>query len=80
MGGPTGWWTHDTSPRPDDAPPSSDPASSWSHIVEETPDPHGPFWVTTEQAEKLVPRIESAEKVGKVDPFLLEILRGLTGQ
>jgi hypothetical protein len=41
--------------------------------VEETPDPHGKFWVTTEQAATLLPRIESAGD--RVDPALLESLR-----
>jgi hypothetical protein len=29
--------------------------SSWSDIVEATPDPHGKFWVTTDQAKDLAP-------------------------
>ena len=42
-------------------------------IVEETPDPHGRFWVTPEQAERLVPRIKSAPE-GRLDPYLLSLL------
>jgi hypothetical protein len=81
MGGPTEWWTGDTSDRPDDAPPSTDPASFWSHIVEETPDPHGPFWVTeehvlgTDKTVGLLTRVESAGS--KADPVLLDALRTL---
>lgn len=68
MGGPTGWWTGDISARPSDA-----VESSWSDIVEETPDPRGKFWVTTEQATKLIARVESAGD--RSDPALLEALR-----
>ena len=42
-------------------------------IVEETPDPHGKFWVTPDQAETLIPRIESGGE--RVDPALLAALR-----
>ena len=58
MGGPTGWWTRDISARPSDA-----VESSWSDIVEETPDPHGKCWVTGVQAEKLLAREQ------KIDPL-----------
>jgi hypothetical protein len=43
--------------------------------VEETPDPHGRFWVTTEQARKLLPRVASAGS--KADPALLQALSDL---
>lgn len=69
MGGRTGRWTHDTSERPSDA-----LESSWSDIVEETPDPLGKFWVTGEAAAKLLPRVESAP-AGRLDPLLVETLR-----
>lgn len=71
MGGPTGWWTADTSDQPSDA-----SESSWSDIVEETPDPHGRFWLTTTDAEKLLPRVKSAPD-GKLDPRLLEALHAM---
>jgi hypothetical protein len=77
MGGPTGWWTGDTSTRPDDAPPSSDPALLWSHIVEETPDPLSPYWVTETQAAKLLRRVESAGD--RADSTLLDALRRMVG-
>lgn len=67
MGGPTGWWTHDTSDRPSDG-----SESSWSGILEETPDPHGEFWVTPTQAKKLVTRVQSAGP--RVDPRLYQAL------
>lgn len=74
MGGPTGWWTGDTSDRPSDA-----VESSWSDIVEESPDPHGKFWVTPEVAAKLIERVQSAGE--RSDPFLLEALRStLSGE
>jgi hypothetical protein len=44
--------------------------------VEETPDPHGPFWVTTEQAAKLLPRIASAPQ-DRLDPRLYQALSDL---
>jgi len=62
----------DTSARPSDG-----SASSWSDILEETPDPHGAFWVTTEIAAKLIPRIESAGPL-RVDPRLLQSLLEVT--
>ena len=70
MGGPTGWWTGDISAQPSDA-----VASSWSDIVEVTPDPHGEFWVTPEQAATLLKRVESGG--AKADPGLLQVLRSL---
>ena len=76
MGGPTGWWTGDTSDRPADALPSDEVESSWLDIVEESPDPHGKFWVTPIVAEeKLIPRVESAGL--RSDPYLLEALRSM---
>lgn len=69
MGGRTGRWTHDTSERPSDA-----VESSWSDVVEETPDPRGKFWVTAEVAAKLLPRVQSAPP-GRLDPLLVETLR-----
>lgn len=71
MGGPTGWWTGDVSVQPSDA-----VESSWSAIVEATPDPRGKFWVTTEQAHKLTERVRSAGE--RSDPALLRTLMGLT--
>lgn len=70
MGGPTGWWTGDTSAQPSDA-----VEFSWSAIVEETPDPHGPFWVTPTVAAKLLARVASAGP--KADPALLQALSDL---
>lgn len=67
MGGRTGRWTRDISERPSDA-----HESSWSAIVEETPESHGPFWVTPLQAETLIPRIQSGGD--RVDPVLLGFL------
>lgn len=49
MGGPTGWSTAQTSDRPSDA-----SESSLSAIVEATPDPHGKFWLTAQQARGLM--------------------------
>lgn len=72
MGGPTGWWTGDTSARPSD-----DSESSWSDIVVATPDPHGQCWLTTKQAAKLLLRVKSAGD--KADPVLLEYLTSLAG-
>ena len=71
MGGRTGWWTHDISARPSDG-----SASSWSDILEATPDPLGKFWVTPEIATKLVPRIQSAglRVKGQIDTRLLTAL------
>jgi hypothetical protein len=43
--------------------------------VEETPDPRGKFWVTPEQATKLIARVESAGD--RSDPVLLESLRAV---
>jgi hypothetical protein len=71
MGGPTGWWTGDVSVQPSDA-----VESSWSAIVEETPDPRGKFWVTTEQAHKLAQRVASAGE--RRDPALWEAITALT--
>ena len=72
MGGPTERWTGDVSERPSDA-----VESSWLPIVEETPDPLGPFWVTEEQAKKLLVRVASAGS--KADPALLQALSDLLG-
>ena len=71
MGGPTGWWTGDVSVQPSDG-----VESSWSGIVEETPDPRGKFWVTTEQAHKLKERVASAGS--RRDPALWQALTDLT--
>jgi len=49
MGGPTGWSTAAVSEVPSDA-----SESSLSGIVEETPDPHGKFWLTPQQATGLL--------------------------
>ena len=68
MGGPTGWWTGDTSAAPSDA-----VESSWSDIVEATPDPHGKFWVTSDQAARLLPRVASGAH--RADPALLQALQ-----
>jgi hypothetical protein len=43
--------------------------------VEETPDPHGKFWVTKEQAVKLLERIKSAGP--RMDPGLYRALSKL---
>lgn len=67
MGGRTGWWTRDISDRPSDA-----VESSWSDIVEATPDPQGKFWVSTSTAEKLLARVQSAGL--RADPALLAAL------
>lgn len=71
MGGPTGWWTGEAWVQPSDA-----VESSWSAIVEETPDPHGKFWVTTPQAHKLKERVASAG--ARRDPALWEAITALT--
>ena len=68
MGGPTEWWTGDTTAVPSDA-----VESSWSDIVEATPDPRGKFWVTTTEAAKLIARVESAGD--RSDQHLLAALR-----
>jgi hypothetical protein len=47
-------------------------------MLEVTPDPHGPFWVTTAQAVKLLPRIASAGS--RRDPALYQILLDQAGQ
>lgn len=52
--------------------PSDGFDSSFSAIVEETPDPHGKFWVTAEQAQKLLPRVISGGT--RLDSELYEIL------
>ena len=67
MGGRTGWWTRDISDRPSDA-----VESSWSDIVEETPDPQGKFWVSGSTADKLIERVRSAGP--RSDPGLLAAL------
>ena len=71
MGGRTGWWMRDTS-----AAPSDGSASSWSDILEATPDPLGKFWVTPKIASKLIPRVLSAglRKQGQIPTLLLESL------
>ena len=53
--------------------PSDAVESSWSDIVEATPDPHGTFWVTPTQAEKLIARVASAGD--RSDQHLLAVLR-----
>lgn len=70
MGGPTGWWTGETS-----APPSDAVESSWLDIVEATPDPRGTFWLTEPQAAKLILRVQSAGD--RSDSHLMEVLSSM---
>jgi hypothetical protein len=71
MGGPTGWWTGKTSARPSDA-----SESSWSAILEATPDPQDKCWVSPSQAESLLVRVQSAGD--RLDPRLYQALSKAT--
>lgn len=73
MGGPSGWWTRETSPTPTDVEPlRSAHVPSWSHIVEETPDPQGKFWASVDQARALLRRVTTGDP--NPDPALLRSL------
>ena len=63
----TEWVTLDTSVRISDA-----VESSFSDILEATPDPQGKFWVSSEQAATLMERVTQGSKTP--DPALLQCL------
>lgn len=67
MGGPTEWLTAETSDRPSDA-----SESSLSGIVEETPDPHGKFWLTAQQAQGLLRYVANRPEAS--DPSFVQAL------
>lgn len=71
MGGRSGWWTRDTSEAPNGA-----VESCWSAILEETPDPQGRFWVSADQAQRLLRRVETGDLTP--DPVLLQLLSEAT--